>query len=305
MKIIVAPLQGFTDCFWRRAHAHAMQRRGLPVAAYCAPFVRIDKGEPRRRDLADIAPRANEGLDVLPQAIFRDADELGAIASAISALGYSRINLNLGCPFPPQVKAGRGAGALRPEALAAATAVMAAHPDIRFSVKMRPGVRLLDEWSELADTLNAMPLEFVAIHPRTAVQAYRGEVDRAVFAEMAHKLHHPVVFNGNLTTPEQVGEVFDLFPTVAAVMVGRGVLARPSLPAEVLTGKEWSDDERVELWLEILRDVACQLSEASCGEAQALSRIQPRLEYAEAALPRSLLKALRKARTLSAFTALL
>ena len=52
MKIYAAPLQGYTDAAWRSAHRSLY---GDGVDAYFAPFVRVEHGEVRRRDLVDTA----------------------------------------------------------------------------------------------------------------------------------------------------------------------------------------------------------------------------------------------------------
>lgn len=298
MDLIIAPLQGFTDCFWRQAHNEVMAANGFS-AAYCAPFVRFEKGVVRRRDLADILPDANAGADVLPQAIFGNGQELMAIVQAIKSLGYSRVNLNFGCPFAPQVKAGRGAGALRPEMMAVVGGIVAANPDIKFSIKMRTGVCSHDEWSVFADAINAMPLEFVAVHPRTAAQGYRGEVDAEVVGRMASAICHRLFFNGDITWPGQAEEIMQAYPALAGVMMGRGVLMRPSLPLEIASGTEWHPGDRAAVWLDILADVTDRIASVSYGDAQALNRLKPRLEYACADVDRRLVKALKKSHTLA------
>ena len=61
--ISTAPLQGFTTHLWRRAH-HAVMGG---VDDYTTPFIRVERGTVRRRDLADAAPEANRDVPVVPQ----------------------------------------------------------------------------------------------------------------------------------------------------------------------------------------------------------------------------------------------
>lgn len=72
MNIYFAPLQGYTDATFRRLHNELCGG----ITAYYTPFVRIEKGSFRRKDLADIAPAVNTGVPVVPQMLPRDADEL-------------------------------------------------------------------------------------------------------------------------------------------------------------------------------------------------------------------------------------
>ena len=62
ISIHFAPLQGYTDAAFRRLH-HELWGG---ITAYYTPFVRIEKGAFRRKDLADIAPAANAGVPVVP-----------------------------------------------------------------------------------------------------------------------------------------------------------------------------------------------------------------------------------------------
>ena len=108
LPVYFAPLQGYTDSVYRRAHASLFGG----IAAYYTPFVRIEKGDFRRKDLRDIAPENNVGIAVVPQAIASEPDELRRIVDAIAGCGYRRIDINLGCPFPLLARRHKGAGIL-------------------------------------------------------------------------------------------------------------------------------------------------------------------------------------------------
>ena len=105
-KIFAAPLQGYTEAAWRGFHA----RLTGCIDEYFTPFLRIEKGEMRRRDLRDLTSQLNEGAKITPQIIFGSIDEFRQLTSTLSQLGFDRIDINMGCPFPPQVHHGRGAG---------------------------------------------------------------------------------------------------------------------------------------------------------------------------------------------------
>lgn len=304
-QFYVAPLQGFTDSFWRKAHADVMRAEGVdPV--YFSPFIRVEKGDVRRRDLRDIEPARNASVDIVPQAIFRDLDELVLIANAVVERGYSRLDLNMGCPFPPQVKSGRGAGALRREIWDALPVFISSRPELRFSIKMRLGVKDAFEWREFEQQINTVDVDFITIHPRVAAQQYKGEPNMDEFARFIDAVRVPIVYNGDVRTPEDYNLIASSFPSLKGIMVGRGVLARPSLPVEVEHSVEWSDERRRTLWLKISREVGIMVGDDSQGEAQALMRLKPRLEYAEEAIvERKLLKALGKCRTFEQYINLL
>lgn len=49
----------------------------------------------------------------------------------------------------------------------------------------------------------------------------------------ASKLRHPVIYNGEVSSPDEIAVISAAY---AGVMVGRGLLARPSLFAEYRAG---------------------------------------------------------------------
>ncbi len=101
-------MQGYTDHLYRSIHS----RVAGGIDTYLSPFLRCDGGKVRNKDLRDIAPENNEGLDLVPQVIAADTDELAPLLDIVEQAGYNRVDLNLGCPFPLQTGRGRGAAAL-------------------------------------------------------------------------------------------------------------------------------------------------------------------------------------------------
>lgn len=77
LPIHFAPLQGYTDAVYRRAHARIFGG----IETYYSPFVRMEHGEIRRRDVRDIEPDNNPSLHLIPQLIAPDVDKLEHIMS--------------------------------------------------------------------------------------------------------------------------------------------------------------------------------------------------------------------------------
>lgn len=296
---MAAPLQGYTEAAWRHHHA-ALLPQAVPDR-YFSPFLRLEKGELRRRDLRDITSTLNTD-NLTPQIIFRDLDEFKRLADAVAASGHTTLDLNLGCPFPPQVKHGRGAALLRrPDTLAAVAREMAVRPDIAFSAKMRLGVTDPGEWRAVMGAISEMPLTHLTVHPRTASQQYAGELQTESVAEIIAQSPHPVIFNGDILTPADIDRVMDAYPGLAGVMIGRGLLARPSLIAEWREGGEWSADRRLSLMIELHRRVLDTYRETLCGDTQILMKIRPFWDYAEPLIGHKTAKAIRKAGSLTAY----
>lgn len=297
-RLLAAPLQGYTEAPFRHFHSRIYG----PGTTYYMPFIRMEKGKPRGRDVRDMLSPLNVGVDSVPQIIAADSEEFTAIAQAISLAGYSRADLNMGCPFAPQVRKGRGAGLLAsPDRVAGIIGAMRDFPGMRFSVKMRLGVDSPEEWRRIAPLLAEAPLECVAVHPRTASQQYSGALHVEEFEQVLDALPQPVVFNGDVVEPRQIAALRDRFPGVAGVMAGRGLLMRPSLFAEWLSGEEWPQDKRRQHILELHDSILSHYRDVLCGPAQILSKIKPLWEYLAADFPRREVKRIVKARTMEAY----
>ncbi len=286
-----APVQGHTDAAWRHFH-NKIYGGGL---TYYTPFIRLEHGEIRKHDLKDFTSPLNEGLNIIPQVIFRNTEELKSLIDILAENGTQRIDLNTGCPFPLQTAKGRGAGFIRNhDEFARIPELLAQYHDIKFSLKMRLGMSGEDEWEEIIDYINDMELTHVTMHPRFAKEQYGGEVHLDQFKNFIAKSKNPVFYNGDLKTPDDILRIYNDYPGIKGVMTARGLLARPSLLAEYESGKEMPKDMRIEKMMRFHRQLLNHYEETLCGDSQILSKIKPFWEYAENEIGRKAWKALRK-----------
>ena len=246
MTIYFAPMEGITDGILRQTHHRIFG--GIDV--YCLPFHKLTQSlSLLTREERDISPEENEGLNVLPQALTRDPEQLSAWLYYVSECGYSCADLNLGCPSPTVTKRGRGSGMLRdPGYLRAFLDRLYSNTlPVSLSVKTRIGYEGAEEWPGLADLLADYPFDHVTIHVRTTKDQYTGPVHPETFELALQKgIPHPV-YNGDLRTPEDVQALAARCPGTEAVMIGRGLLADPALARRIRGGKEASKEE-LEAW---------------------------------------------------------
>lgn len=287
--IFAAPLQGYTDAPFRKAHADVFGG----IDCYFTPFVRAEHGLPRQHDMRDVASALNAGLHVVPQIICRDAAELVMLHDAVVGAGYREIDINMGCPFVPQVRRGRGAGLPgNRDALREIARVMAADTVVSYSVKMRLGVERPDEWRDAVAVLDDVPLRHLCVHPRTARQQYGGELYLDQYQAIKSASRHHIVFNGEIRTPADIAALTEEY----AVMIGRGLLARPSLACELQGAPPMPDDRLRAGIIEMHRRICEHYRQTLCGDAQILSRLKPFWDYADENLwGRKMLKSIRKA----------
>lgn len=294
-KIYAAPLQGYTEALWRCCHYEIFGG----VDCYFTPFLRVEKGGVRQKDIRGLSTRLNTGVPVVPQAIFSCVDELRLITDVVRQCGYDRLDLNLGCPFPPQWRKGRGAGMIcRLDEMSNVAEFVRSNTDIRFSVKMRLGVEQPDEYRALLPVFNGMPLEHIAVHPRVARQQYSGDLFLGEFKRILENTSHPVIFNGDILSTDDIDRIHSRFPAVSGVMIGRGLFSRPSVAAEFLDGEIWPTEKLLKRMLALHDRMYAGFKETLCGDSQILSGIKPFWDYAAPVIGRRVWKEIHKAATI-------
>ena len=287
-----APLQGYTDFEYRRIHA----RHCGGVDTYYTPFIRWETGGIREKDIRDILPENNEGLHLVPQIICADTDEFNRLADTIQEHGYEEMDLNMGCPAPMQTKLMRGSGILPyPTRVSALLREMERRPEVRFSAKMRLGLEGKEEWRELSGMLNSSCLKHLTVHPRIGKQMYKGEVDMDAFNEVYSSIHIPIIYNGDVTSMEQVSSLLERYPDLPGIMMGRGLLARPTLAQECLMGKEMPHEERMSILMQMHEDMLGYCTRKYKVDSQILLHIHSFWEYQESQLERKTWKKIMKA----------
>ena len=290
MTVLAAPLQGVTDNVWRMAQHEVFGG----VDAYHAPFMRVEHGEVRRKDLRDVAPERNAGITLIPQILACQPDHALMMVNALKLMGYRRIDINLGCPFPPIALHRKGSGMLAyPDLADALFRALAAVEDVDYSVKMRLGWDKNEQWRDILPLMDIIKPVHIAVHPRTGKQQYKGELDMEQFEALLAMSPWPVVYNGSLRTVEDIEEITLRYPTLAAVMVGSGLAANPGMFAPDAT----PDDYR--RFHDMLVDG--YTAQLNGGEAQLVRRLQDIWQTFLPGTGHKLFKGIRKSHTLDQY----
>ena len=110
-----APLDGITKVVFRRvwaAHFGGADRYFIPFFSPTDQHILTD------RDRREIDPANNGGLPLVPQVMTCRAKDFLWAAEVLADMGYTEVNLNLGCPSGTVTAKGKGAGFLaKPEEL--------------------------------------------------------------------------------------------------------------------------------------------------------------------------------------------
>jgi len=290
IQVLAAPLQGVTDNVWRMAQHDVFGG----VDAYYAPFMRVEHGQVRRKDLRDVSPERNSGISLVPQILACQPDHAMMMVDALMHMGYHRIDINLGCPFPPIALHRKGSGMMaHPELAEALFMALANVEGVQYSVKMRLGWDSNGQWRDILPLLDIIKPVSIAIHPRTGKQQYKGELDIEQFEAILATSPWPVIYNGNLRTVQDIALTVKRYPSLAAVMVGSGLAANPGMLAPNAT----SDDYR--RFHDLLVEGYTQ--QLNGGEAQLVRHLQDIWQTFLPGTNRKLFKAIRKSHTLDQY----
>lgn len=298
MKIYSAPLQGYTEAVWR--NSHNLVYGGID--GYYTPFLRYEHGEIRNKDVRDVERKNNTVNSLVPQIIAATPEEMRPLLELIANEGYTRVDINMGCSFPLQVRKQHGAGLLPHSNLVAGLMKEVAKcQDISFSVKMRLGCNSKEEWKELMPILNDAPLRHITMHPRLGIEQYKKPVDVDAFAEFYAACKHPVIYNGDLNTLADIIRIEQQFPKLKGVMLGRGLLANPALGIEYRSGQELVNIEKGNLARRMHDLMQRELSPRLQGNTQFLSKMKPYWEYLLPDMLKRDKKAILKATTIEKY----
>ena len=95
MKYYLAPMEGITGFIYRNTYKKFFDN----IDKYFTPFIVPTSSKSfKTKELRDILPENNKGMNIVPQILTNDSDGFITTARKLQQLGYSEINLNLGCP---------------------------------------------------------------------------------------------------------------------------------------------------------------------------------------------------------------
>ncbi len=235
MNYYFAPLEGVTGYAFRRAHA----RFFTPADKYFAPFISPTQNHRfSPRDLRELCPENNVGVPTVPQLLCRNAEDFIWAADELHAMGYGEVNLNLGCPSGTVSAKGKGAGFLaRLEELDHFLDTVYSAVRVPVSIKTRLGIVDPEEFGAILEIYNKYPVAELTIHPRVQKDFYKHPVRMDAFRTGYERAKPPVCYNGDLVRAAQAVEIAEEYPALSALMIGRGLVAKPNLLSPLKDGK--------------------------------------------------------------------
>lgn len=239
--VVLAPMAGITNRAFRRLcreyGQEGLERGGASGATslYVSEMI-------TSRALIERTPESMRLIQHDPEEDPRSIQLYGVdpatVAAAVRMLvtedRADHIDLNFGCPVPKVTR--KGGGAALPwkrdlfEAIVTAAVREASPSAIPVTVKMRKGID--DQHLTYLDAgliAERAGVAAVALHGRTASQAYSGEADWTAIARLKETVRSiPVLGNGDIWSAEDAVRMVEE-TGCDGVVVGRGCLGRPWL----------------------------------------------------------------------------
>ena len=255
--VYLAPMEGVTDGAFRRICKE--YGADIVVSEFISSDALSREVEKSFRKMAFTDAERPFGVQ-----IFGGTEEaLTAAARLAAAQNPDFIDINWGCPVKKIVSKGAGAAILQdiPKMVRLTEAVVKA-VDLPVTVKTRLGWESADKpIVEIAERLQDVGIQAIAIHGRTRAQQYGGEADWSLIGAVKAnpRMTIPVIGNGDIDTAKRALTYRERYG-VDAVMVGRAAIGNPWIFQQIKAlrnGKpcpEPTYDERVDLVMRHLRE---------------------------------------------------
>jgi len=154
------------------------------------------------------------------------------MSRGMAELGFSGIDINMGCPAPNVAPKGSGSGLINTPENAAAIIAAAKVGGLPVSVKTRLGYTHIDEWEGWLTHLLQQDIANLTIHLRTRkemskVPAHYELIDDIVALRNRIAPNTLLTINGDIRDRQHGLQLIAEHPGVNGVMIGRGVFHNP------------------------------------------------------------------------------
>lgn len=227
MQYYFAPLEGLTDSIFRRLHHKYFPGPDRYYTPFLSPTVHRALTP---KEVRELPPADSLEFTVIPQLLTKCSEDFVWMAQQCRELGYTQVNLNLGCPSGTVTAKGKGSGMLRDQdALDRFLDCIFHACPLGISIKTRIGFEAPEEFPLLLNIFNRYPVKELIIHPRVRSAFYQGVVNMDAFSYAVEHSSIPLCYNGDLYSPAQIQGIREAFPKVQAIMLGRGLIRDPGM----------------------------------------------------------------------------
>lgn len=242
MIFSLSPMEGLTGHVYRKVQAECFEKLDRYYTPFLAPpRVGSSFGKRAAKELDSVY---RQDLTVIPQLLTKNADEFVWAARLLSEMGFTEVNLNLGCPSGTVVAKGKGSGFLQNlDELSTFLDNVCTKSCLPVSVKTRVGVSSDEEYEKILDLYCKFPLTELIVHPRVQKDGYKGVPRQQLYGKTLAQAAFPVAYNGDIFSSDEITALLSTYPKTRHIMLGRGVLTNPALIREWNGGTSLSIDE--------------------------------------------------------------
>lgn len=216
-------------------------------------------------------------------------DIMAEAAGMVEAAGADILDINFGCSVKKILKSGSGAALMRaPDTARDVLTAVRRRIRIPLTIKIRSGWEPSGEQAlEIARIAEDCGVDAIAVHPRTAVQGFRGLSDWTVIGAVKRAVAIPVIGNGDIIAPEDALRM-RRSTGCDGIMVGRAAIGAPWLFSQITALERGEAVPRETLGLRISTMIRyLDASVAYLGEATACRMMRSRLGWFVKGLPHS------------------
>src|SRR3954468_17779089 len=165
-----------------------------------------------------------------------DEESLSLAAKIVEVTNPDLLDINFGCPVKKVAMRGAGAGVLKDiDLMVRLTSAVVKSTSLPVTVKTRLGwddnTRNIEE---VAERLQDVGIQALAIHGRTRTQMYKGSADWTLIGKVKNnpRIKIPIFGNGDIDSPEKALEYKNRYG-VDGIMIGRAAIGYPWIFNEI------------------------------------------------------------------------
>ena len=256
MKIYTAPMAGITDYSFRK-----ILKKFEPDFLFTEM---VNANLLNREDDVTINEllKCDNKEKIGTQIFGGDKDELISGILKLKNFGFTKININMGCPQPKIIKNGAGSALLENSELVELILLETQNIDVEISIKIRVGYKDFDNPEIFLNLANKHNLDFICVHGRTQKQMYSVTANWEIVEKLS-KMPRNINFfgNGDLFEPSEIKRKIASC-NLDGIILSRGIIGNPWLISQtrefLKTGKIntiQTFDETKSLVLEHLQNI--------------------------------------------------
>ena len=227
---VLAPMEDVTGVVFRHVVAKAARpdvffSEFTNVSSFCSP-----EGKHSTRSRLTFTP---DEQPIVAQIWGNQPQQFEEMSRELVKMGFSGIDINMGCPDKAVVKNGSGSALIKnPElALEIIQAVKRGASDIPVSVKTRLGYSKVDEWKDWLTVLLSQDIANLSIHLRTKKEMSKVKAHYELLSDIIALRDEIapqtlITINGDIKDRQNGLELAKKYG-VDGIMIGRGVFNNP------------------------------------------------------------------------------